>query len=340
MEENKNLNLDDVIKLLNKKYGENSIISGDECKRLVLPRVSTGSLSLDIETGGGLPNGRLIEIFGSEGSGKTSLAIKIAAEVQKIGKKVVWVDAEGAFDPIWAEKLGMNLKLLRIARPEKGEVAADIIDAVVRSGECGLVVLDSVAAVIPNLDLETSMVDPERLGDRAKLINRLVRKLQSALNMKVGENELPNDCTAIFINQIREKIGIRYGNPETTPGGRGLRFHASIRVHVRRGDWIEKDSNKIGHVIKFRIVKNKTYPPYRTGMFDFYFDGAKKGQIDNIKEVVNYATLKDLLKIEKRTYYIGDKKLVGKQKMEEYLKGHPKLVEKLRNQILDIYFKD
>lgn len=334
-------NLDEVTKLLNKKYGANSIISGNECKRLILPRVSTGSLSLDIELGGGLPFGRLIEIYGNEGSGKTAIATKIAAEVQKLGKHVVWVDAEGTFDPVWAEKLGIDLKKLKIARPENGDIAADIIDAVVRSGDCGLVVLDSVAAMIPNLDVETSMTDPEKLGERAKLINRLVRKLQSALNMKVGEDKVPNDCLVVFINQIREKIGVRYGNPETTTGGKGLRFHSSIRINIRKGDWIEDEQhNIIGQEIKFRSVKNKTYPPYRTGVFKFYCDTDKKGQIDNISEVVNYATLKGLLKLDKRTYYIDDLKLVGKQKMIEYLEEHPKLVNKLKKQILDIYFKD
>jgi len=189
----------------------------------------------------------LLSFFGREGTGKTAIALKTAAEVQKQGKKVVWLDVEGSFDAEWAKRLGVDVASLHLAKPESGESACDILEAVVKSGDCGLVVLDSVAALIPTKDLETAMEDVEQLGTRAKLVNRLIRKLHSALNMKVGEDSLPNDCLVVFINQIREKIGVMWGSPDTTPGGLGLRHAASIRIEFRK-KWI-KDPENTDHIL-------------------------------------------------------------------------------------------
>ena len=214
--------LDDIIKDLNKRFGKNTIISGDEIISMEVDRIPTGSLALDIETGGGFPCGRVTEIYGRESAGKTYMALKSVAEAQKIGKSAVWIDVEGSFDPVWAALLGVDLKKLKLTRPETGEIACDILDAVISSGECGIVVLDSTAALIPVHDTEIGMDKVEQLGVRAKMVNRLIRKLHAALNMKVGEDKLPNNCAVVFINQIREKIGVMYGSPDTTPGGLGL----------------------------------------------------------------------------------------------------------------------
>lgn len=332
--------LDDVIKSLNKRYGQDEIIKGDEIDSLIIERIPTGSLSLDIELGGGLPTGRLVEIFGREMSGKTTVALLTIAEAQKVNKECAWIDLEGAYDPAWATALGVNIKRLYLARPDSGEKACDILDALVRSGKVGVVVLDSVAALIPQSDIDTSMDDPERLGNKAQMVGRIIRKLQSALNMKVGEDKIPNDCLVICINQIREKIGIAYGNPETTPGGLALKFYASVRLELRRGEWIElDDKTKIGQEVKFKVAKNKTAPPMRTGSFTLYFDGEKKATIDNILEVLNYSLLKGIIKLSGKTYTIFDKKVVGKSELLNYLHENKDIAKKLKNELMKLMNK-
>lgn len=332
--------LDNVINNLNKHFGENTIISGDEIASLKIARCSTGSLSLDIESGGGVPYGRVTELFGYESTGKTFMAIKTAVQAQKQGKHVVWIDVEGSFDSKWSTLLGLDVSKIYLARPEKGEVACDILDAVIRSGDCGLVVLDSTAALIPEKDVDTSMEDPEQLGTRAKLVNRLIRKLHSALNMKVGEGLLPNDCAVIFINQMRQKIGVMYGSPDTTPGGFGLKAAASIRVHFRKS-WVKDPDNidnVIGQSVTFVIEKNKTYPPYRRGEFVFYTDGPDKGQIDTTKEVLAYGLISGVIeRPSKVSYLIDGKKFVGEADALVCLRGNPKLVTELKDKILKFY---
>jgi recombination protein RecA len=268
------------------------------------------------------------------------MAIKAAAQAQKQGKKVVWIDLEGAFDSAWAELLGLDVSKIYLARPDKGEVACDILDAVIRSGDCGLVVLDSTAALIPEKDIDTSMEDPEQLGTRAKLVNRLIRKLHSALNMKVGEDLVPNDCAVIFINQMRQKIGVMWGSPDTTPGGFGLRHAAAIRVHFRKS-WVKDPNNQdniIGQSVTFVIEKNKTYPPYRRGEFVFYTDGPTKGQIDTTKEVLAYGLLSGLIdRPTKQSYMLDGKKFVGEQTVLTYLQDNPVVVTELKSKILKFY---
>lgn len=329
--------LSEIVNDLNSRFGKNTIISGDAIAGLDLDRVSTGGLSLDIELGGGFPYGRLVELFGREGTGKTAIALKTVAQVQKEGKSVLWIDVEASFDPEWAKLLGVDVSKLHLAKPESGEAACDILDAVVRSGECGLVVVDSIAALVPTKDLETAMEDVEQLGTRAKMVNRLIRKLHSALNMKVGEGKLPNSCLVIFINQIREKIGVMWGSSETTPGGCGLRHAASIRVDLKKR-WIKDpdDTDKvIGQTIIFTTVKNKTYPPNRRGEFDFYTDGPEKGQIDVEREVLRYGLLTGIIELTGKSYLIDGQKYVGKAKAAEALKTNKELTNKLRDLILD-----
>jgi len=332
--------LKETIGELNKHFGKNTIISGNQFVALQMPRVSTGSLGLDIETGGGFPYGRVIEVYGKESAGKTFIALKTAANVQNDGKNVVWIDAEGSFDPVWSKKLGVDVENLYLARPESGEKAGDIMDAVIRSGDCGLVVLDSTAALIPEQDLDKSMGDVEQIGTRAKMVNRLVRKLHSALNLQVGEDQVPNNCMVIFINQIREKVGVMWGSPETTPGGLGLKHAASVRVHLRKS-WIKdpKDKDKIlGQSVTFVTEKNKTYPPYRRGEFDFFTEGELQGQIDNTKEVFTYGLLAGLIETTGRSYMFGDEKIVGRDAAVEYLRTNPKLEKELWKKISNHYF--
>ena len=328
--------LDDIIKDLNKRFGKNTIISGDDIVAMEIERIPTGSLALDVETGGGFPCGRVVELYGRESAGKTFMALKAVAEAQKLGKTAVWIDVEGSFDPVWAALLGVDLKKLRLTRPETGEIACDILDAVIRSGDCGIVVLDSTAALIPTKDTETAMEDVEQLGVRAKMVNRLIRKLHSALNMKVGEDKLPNDCTVVFINQIREKIGVMYGSPDTTPGGLGLRHAASIRIEFRK-TWIKDPSDEekvIGQTVKFVTAKNKTFPPHRRGEFAIYTDGPSKGQIDAVSEVFTYGVIAGLIVQDKSTYFLGKEVMgVGQPKSVEYLRDNPKLVEELKKKI-------
>ena len=332
--------LDEAAAELNKRFGKNTVISGDEFKGVDIPRISTGSLALDIATGGGLPVGRLIEIFGMESSGKSYIAALLIANAQRMGKRAALIDAEGAFDDLWASLLGVDTSKLLVVRPESGEQAGDALEAFVRADDCGIIVLDSIAAMIPEKDVETSMEDAEKLGNKAVMVNRLLRKLQSALNMKVGEDKVPNDCMVIFINQIRHKIGVMYGSPETTPGGLGLRFTAAVRLQLRK-KWVkdESDADKVlGQTVTFKTVKNKTFPPHRVGQFDFYIDGDKKGQIDLPREVLNCGLACDLIEHSGKSYTIDGEKFVGKPKTIEYLAENPEIVEKLRKQILEHYF--
>ncbi len=332
--------LEDAAAELNKRFGKNTVISGDEFKGLDVPRISTGSLTLDIATGGGLPVGRLIEIYGMESSGKSYIAALTVANAQKMGKKAVWIDVEGSFDAIWASLLGVDTKSLYVVRPESGEQAGDALETFVRAEDCGIIVLDSIAAMIPEKDVETSMEDVEKLGNKAVMVNRLLRKLQSALNMKIGEDKVPNECMVLFINQIRHKIGIMYGSPETTPGGLGLRFTAAVRIHLRK-KWIkdETDTEKIlGQTVTFTTEKNKTFPPHRRGQFDFYTDGDHKGQIDLAREVLNCGLVCELIEHSGKTYDINGEKFVGKEKAVLYLNENPKVVSKIKKQILEHYF--
>jgi len=331
--------LEDTIKELNKRFGRNTIISGDDIVSLEIDRIPTGSLSLDLETGGGFPCGRVIELYGRESTGKSFVAEKTVAEAQKLGKQCVWIDVEGSFDPVWATTLGVDITKLKLSRPNSGEIACDILDAVIRSGECGVVVLDSTAALVPEKDLETAMEDVEQIGTRAKMVNRLIRKLHSALNMKVGEDQIPSNCLVIFVNQIREKVGVLYGSPDTTPGGLGLRHAASIRIEFRK-KWIkdpENDEHIIGQTVTFVTAKNKTYPPYRRGEFNFFTDGERKGQIDLASEVLCYGILSGLIEQSGQFYMIGAEKVRGKEEALATLNRNPKLVLELKTKIFKHY---
>ncbi|MFX0084231.1 MAG: DNA recombination/repair protein RecA [Candidatus Hodarchaeota archaeon] len=332
MEKDKELN--ELMNLINKSFGEGALMPADEFKGLNIRRIPTGVYALDKEIGGGLPVGRLIELYGVEGGCKTTLAMKMVSKVQKAGKVAAWIDVEGTFDRNWAKRNGVDTSALLFSKPEKGEMAGDIIDSLVRSGKVGIIILDSVAGLIPKDDVDTSMEDRERIGARAMMVNRIVRKLQSGLNIKVGEDNIPNDTIVVFINQIRYKIGT-YGNPEETTGGQGLRFHSSIRIELRKGARIKKGDDVIGLQINFKIPKNKTYPPFRTGHFNFYLNG----KIDNLTSLIEYAVTYGIIEKSGNSYTFNKKKYKGKAKLAAYLQTDKKTVKLLKKQVEQAYNK-
>lgn len=335
-------NLDRILASLNKKYGKAIINQADEIKFPAVDRIPTGSLSIDLEIGGGIPKGRITMMVANESAGKSTLALKTAVEAQKLGLKVVYIDVEGAFDAEWAKALGVDISKLTVAIPDNGEMACDILEAVVRSGDCGLIILDSVAQLMPKAELEISMEDdPERLGNKAQMLNRAMRRLISAINMidELGER---NKTAIILINQFRQAIGVMYGPTEVIPGGKGIKFASSIILELRKGKWIEVkregEDVKIGQEIKFKSSKNKTYIPMRTGITYLYFDGPRKGQIDRSREVYMYGRITGILKeTGKAIFELDGKKFRGEDNVLSYLADNPKLLEKMEKDIRQVY---
>jgi recombination protein RecA len=305
---------------------------------------------MDIETGGGFPKSRIVEIYGGESSGKTYVSLCTVASAQKTiaDKTCLWIDMEGVFDPIWAQKVGVNLDRLEIAKPETAEDAGTILDAGTRSNAYSVIVLDSVAAMLPKEDLDKAMDDPERIGNRAMTNNRIIRKVQSALNAFTdSEAGTRPETLLILINQVREDF-VAYGNPETTPGGRGIPFAASIRIEMRRGDLIKEKPEDgetgqtpdgkmiIGVTLKFKTVKNKTYTPLKTGQFILLTSREKLGQVDHIDEIIRYAVTAGIIKRSGPSYAIGEHKLLGMENLREYIEEN-KLIEKLYEEIKSVY---
>lgn len=331
--------LDEVLQKLKKKYGPSLVVSASDIKVVECERASTGSFALDLELGGGLPFGRIIEFFGKESSGKTTMALKVVASVQKMGKRAVFIDVESSFDPKWAKLMGVDMEKLTLSQPETAEEALEVLEAVLRSGECGIVVLDSIAAIQPAADLEKSMDEPDRVGSRATLLTRSMARLLSALNTYNEEGEF-NNCMVLLINQIRYKIGVRWGNPETTPGGMAVRHAAHVRVKLVHGSWIEQEheltgeKEKVGHTIRFRTEKNKTYVPFKEGEFTLLFTGDMKGQVDTVEEVSRYGQQYQVINVSGKTYTYEDVKAVGRPKFIGLLREQPKLVTKIKKDVL------
>ena len=256
--------LEAAMKQIQKKFGAGAVMRLGENASLKVDAISTGSLSLDIATGiGGLPKGRIVEVYGPESSGKTTLALHCLAEAQKAGGVAAFVDAEHALDPIYAANLGVNVDELLVSQPDYGEQALEITEQLVSSGAIDIVVVDSVAALVPKSEIEGDMGD-NHVGQHARLMSQAMRKLTAAISR--------SNCVAIFINQIREKIGVMYGNPETTPGGRALKFYSSVRIEVRKGEVIKSGNDIIGASTKCKIVKNKVAPPFKDCTFDMMYD--------------------------------------------------------------------
>ncbi len=314
--------LDRAILQIEKQYGKGSIMKLGEQSNLDIEVIPTGSLSLDIALGvGGIPKGRIVEIYGPEASGKTTLALHIMAQVQKSGGIAAMVDAEHALDPGYARELGVDIDNLLIAQPDHGEQALEIAEHLVRSGAVDVVVVDSVAALVPRAEIEGEMGDAH-VGLQARLMSQALRKLTGAISK--------SNCTVIFTNQLREKVGIMFGNPEVTPGGRALKFYASIRLDVRRIDSLKQSGEIVGNRTRVRVLKNKVAPPFREAEFDIMYG---KG-ISRVGDILDLAASLDLVNKSGAWYSYGDVRLgQGREAAKEYLTQNPELTDELELKI-------
>lgn len=314
---------------LEKSYGKGAVMKlGDEAVE-PLESISTGSLGLDIALGiGGLPKGRVIEIYGPESSGKTTLATHVIAEAQKKGGIAAFIDAEHAFDKYYAQKLGVDVENLLIAQPDNGEQALEIADNLIRSGAIDIIVIDSVAALVPKAEIEGEMGD-SKMGLQARLMSQALRKLTGTI-AKTG-------CCCIFINQLREKIGIMFGNPETTTGGNALKFYASVRLDIRRISQIKETDEVTGNRVKVKIVKNKVAPPFRIAEFDIMFGEG----ISKAGEVVDLGVEYEIIKKAGSWFSYGDTKLgQGRDAVKQLLLENPELMEELEAKIKEVVTGD
>ncbi|MCQ2436273.1 MAG: recombinase RecA [Clostridia bacterium] len=311
-----------AISQIEKSFGKGTIMKLGENTHMNVEAVPTGSLTLDLALGiGGVPRGRIIEIFGPESSGKTTVALHIAAEVQKLGGTAAFIDAEHALDPIYAKALGVNIDELLVSQPDSGEQALDITEQLVRSGAIDVVVVDSVAALVPQSEIDGNM-GASHVGVQARLMSQALRKLSGVISK--------TNCVAIFINQLREKVGVMYGNPETTTGGRALKFYASVRLDVRKSESIKQGGDVIGNKVKVKVVKNKVAPPFRVAEFEIYYGRgiAKSG------EIVTIATDLGILQKSGSWFsYEGNKIAQGKDAARDYLDAHKDLMKEIENKI-------
>ncbi len=313
-----------AIEQIKTRFGEGAIMTFGEAKTMQVDAVPTGCLSLDIALGvGGVPRGRVIEIYGPESSGKTTLAQHIVSEVQKLGGIAAFVDAEHALDPDYAKKIGVKIDELLISQPDTGEQALDIVETLVRSNAVDVIVIDSVAALVPKAEIEGDMGD-SHMGLHARLMSQALRKLTAIISK--------SKTVVIFINQTRMKIGIVFGNPETTTGGMALKFYSSVRIEVRRAAQIKQGDKIIGNRVKVKIVKNKVAAPFRTCEFDIMYNEGISLSGDTLDAGVLYKV------IEKRgaTYTFGEEKLgVGRETAKRYLKDNPTLLKKIGKQVME-----
>ena len=319
--------LEAALAQIDKRFGKGSVMSlGDDRARLDIDAISTGSVSLDIACGiGGLPKGRIIEIFGPESSGKTTLALHVIAEAQKQGGRAAFIDAEHALDPVYAKNLGVQIDDLLVSQPDTGEDALEITEMLIRSGALSVVVVDSVAALVPKAEIEGDMGD-SHVGQQARLMSQALRKLTGVAN-KTG-------TMIIFINQLREKIGVMFGNPETTTGGRALKFYSSIRLDVRRIESIKMGDNVIGNRTRVKVVKNKVAPPFKMTEFDIMYGEG----ISRPGDILDCATDAGIIEKSGSWYsYQGERIGQGRENVKTYLKEHKELMDSLEAQIKDKY---
>lgn len=323
--------LEKVIGEYNKK-NEGTIVPLSQGHASVI-RFSTGSFSLDVAMGGGLPEGCVIEYYGEESTGKSLGALKSIKAVQENGKKAVYIDLEGSITLEWAVSVGINPDMLYIVRPKTAEQALQMVEDLTATGEVGLIVVDSVAALVPAVESEND-IEKQQMGTAAKLMSKHLRRLTAILqpdNLK--DKSAYNKTSIIYINQTREKIGVMFGSPKTTPGGKALKFYSAVRVEFRKGEtYRDKLKNIVGQEIKFIIKKNKTYKPGQVGQFAFYYDG----RIDNEASIVQYAIVYDLIKQGGAWFYFGDEKYQGKDNLISFLKTKPKVLKKLKEDILKV----
>ena len=309
---------------IEKQFGKGAVMKLGQNSSLNVEAIPTGSLSLDIALGiGGVPRGRIVEIYGPESSGKTTVALHIVAEAQKMGGEAVFIDVEHALDPVYAQALGVDIDSLLVSQPDTGEQALEICEALVRSGAIDVVVVDSVAAMTTKAEIEGEMGD-SFVGLQARLMSQALRKLTGAISK--------SNAVCIFINQLREKIGVMYGNPATTPGGRALKFYSSVRLDVRKKDPIKEGGEIIGNLTRVKVVKNKVAPPFREAEFDIMYGEG----ISREGEIIDLAGKLDIIKKSGSWYsYEGNRIGQGRDKVKQYLKENPDVREQIAKQVMD-----
>ena len=319
--------LENVIAKIEKQYGKGSIIRLGESAKITTDVISTGCITLDLALGtGGVPRGRIIEIYGPESSGKTTVSLHVIAQLQKMGGTAAFIDAEHALDPVYAQNLGVNINDLYVSQPDNGEQALDITESLVRSNSVDLIVVDSVAALTPKAEIDGEMGD-SHMGLQARLMSQALRKLAGITNKS-------NTCV-IFINQLREKVGLVFGNPETTPGGKALKFYSSVRMDVRRADTIKSGADVVGNRTKVKIVKNKLAPPFKTAEFDILFG---KG-ISKTGCILDLAVEAGIMNKSGAWFSYNDEKVAqGRERALEFLESNPETCQEIENAIREKYF--
>ncbi len=319
--------LETAIAKIEKDYGKGTIMRLGEDITVNVEALSTGSLSLDLALGiGGVPRGRIIEIYGPEASGKTTLALHVVASAQKNGGEAAYIDVEHALEPAYARALGVDIDSLLISQPDTGEQALDIAESLVRSGAIDVLVVDSVAALIPKAELEGEVGDTV-VGALARLMSQAMRRLAGAISK--------NNCTVIFINQLRQKIGVFYGNPETTPGGLALKYYASVRIDVRRVETLKANGEMIGNRTRAKVVKNKVAPPFREAEFDIMYGEG----ISRIGEIIDLGVKLEVIDKAGAWFTVNGQRIQGRDGVKEYLTNNPEACEVVEQQVRDNFFK-
>ena len=319
--------LEDALKQIEKQYGKGSIMKLGDRANVDIDAISSGSLAIDYALGiGGYPKGRIVEIYGPESSGKTTLALHAIAQCQKNGGRAAFIDAENAIDPQYAKSLGVQINDLILSQPDSGEQALEITEMLIKSGAIDLIVIDSVAALVPQAELDGEMSDAS-VGLQARLMSKAMRKLAGVMNR--------SECTAIFINQLREKVGIMFGNPETTPGGRALKFYSSVRLDVRKGEAIKNGTEIVGNKVTVKVVKNKVDPPFKVASVEIMYGEG----ISHVGELVNLAVDYDIIdKAGAWFSYKGEKIGQGREACKAYLTAHPEVDEEITSLVKEKLF--
>ena len=323
------MTLDETLKLIQKTYGQGSIMKLGEKQNVDVDVIPSGSIALDYILGvGGYPKGRVIEIYGPESSGKTTFALHAIAEIQRKEGKAAFIDAEHAIDPLYAQNLGVNIDELILSQPDSGEQALEITEMLAKSGAIDLIVVDSVAALVPQAELNGEMGDAQ-VGLQARLMSKALRKLTAVLNK--------SSCTIIFINQLREKVGILFGNPETTTGGRALKFYSTVRLDVRRGDVIKNGDEILGNEVKIKVVKNKVAPPFRQAVVEITYGKGINKEAELLELAVKFEIVR---KTGSWFEYNGEKIGQGKENVKEWLKNNPKSREEIEKKVRNYFEKN
>ena len=313
---------------IEKQFGKGSVMKLGEFKAMEVEAIPTGALSLDIALGiGGVPRGRIVEVFGPESSGKTTLALHIIAEAQKMGGEAAFIDAEHALDPVYAKKLGVDIDNLIVSQPDTGEQALEITEALVRSGALDVIVVDSVAALVPKAEIDGEMGD-SHMGLQARLMSQALRKLAGAINK--------SKTVLLFINQLREKIGVMFGNPETTTGGRALKFYASVRMDIRKIEMMKQDGQIVGNRVRVKVIKNKVAPPFREAEFDILYG---KG-ISKVGNILDMAVNLDIVEKSGAWFsYNGQRISQGRENAKRYLEEHPETMNEIEKKVRENFAK-